>query len=363
MIKRVVISGYYGFDNSGDDAILKAIIDDMQSMAKDIDIVVLSKDPEKTKKMYGVESINRFNFLKIAKTLKNSDLFISGGGSLLQDVTSSRSLWYYLATMKLASILNKPYMVYANGIGPIDGKLNRDLTRKVLNKAAYITLRDEESKKFVEDLGVKNKKLKVTADPVFTLKASSNSRVKEIFTKEDIPVNKNLIGISIREWKNNKNVIDVITQVIKYIKSEYDVDILLIPMHYPEDLYISEEIISKIDGNYVHVLKSRYSVEEIMGVIEKLDIILAMRLHALIYAATQEVPIVGLIYDPKVLGLLKSLAIDEYIYIEDINFKDLKEKVDIVYKNREELSNKLKIQDEKLRSKALNNVEIALELL
>ncbi|MFT8038238.1 hypothetical protein ACMYM1_23535, partial [Salmonella enterica subsp. enterica serovar Enteritidis] len=80
----------------------------------------------------------------------------------------------------------------------------------------------------------------------------------------------------------------------------------------------------------------------IMGVIEKLDIILAMRLHALIYAATQEVPIVGLIYDPKVLGLLKSLAIDEYIYIEDINFKDLKEKVDIVYKNREELSNKLK---------------------
>ena len=110
-MKKVLLSGYYGFDNSGDDAILKAIIKDLKENESSIDIVVLSKNPEKTREVYKVKAVDRFNLLEVYRAMKATDLFISGGGSLLQDVTSSRSLWYYLMTMEiiLLQLIYKDY--------------------------------------------------------------------------------------------------------------------------------------------------------------------------------------------------------------------------------------------------------------
>ncbi|NLL81384.1 MAG: polysaccharide pyruvyl transferase CsaB, partial [Tissierellia bacterium] len=133
-MKSILMSGYYGFDNSGDDAILKAIVKDLREIDKDLDITVLSNNPKKTEDMYPVKAVNRFNFRDVVFSIKKCSLFISGGGSLLQDVTSTRSLLYYLTVMSLAKIMNKKVMVYANGIGPINKKTNRMITKKVLNK-------------------------------------------------------------------------------------------------------------------------------------------------------------------------------------------------------------------------------------
>ena len=92
----------------------------------------------------------------VIRAMRSCNLFISGG-SLLQDITSTRSLLYYLALMKIALIFNKPVMVYANGIGPINRKLNKILTRSILNRVDYITLRDQDSKLFLDQLKVRNK--------------------------------------------------------------------------------------------------------------------------------------------------------------------------------------------------------------
>ena len=110
--------------------------------------------------------------IEVIRAIGKCDLFISGGGSLLQDVTSTRSILYYLALMMMALIFRKPVMVYANGIGPINKKMNRILTRVILNRVDYITLRDEDSKAFLHQLGVTNENIIVTADPVFTLEGS-----------------------------------------------------------------------------------------------------------------------------------------------------------------------------------------------
>ena len=360
---KILISGYYGFDNSGDDAILKAIVKDIREENSKINITVLSNNPPKTEEIYGVRAINRFNLREILREMKNIDLFISGGGSLLQDVTSTRSLIYYLATMSLAKIYKKPVMVYANGIGPIDKKINRYLTRKILNKIDLISLRDEASREYILQLGVKNDNIYVTADPVFTLLPSSEEVISKIFRDENIPRNKKLVGISIRQWKKDDNLIEVISNTIKYMLNTYDVNIVLIPMHYPEDLDISFEVENMVKHEGCYVMRERYSVEEIMGVIKELEIIIAMRLHSLIYAATQEVPIVGLVYDPKVEGILHSLGMEYMCNVEDLNYERLVENVDYVWENKIELKEKLKLQDEDLKKKALSNVRMALDLL
>lgn len=360
--KSILISGYYGFDNSGDDAILKAIVKDIRDKNSKININVLSKNPKKTEKMYGVKSVNRFNLRGVLVAIWNTNLFISGGGSLLQDVTSTRSLIYYLAIMKITKLMGKPVMVYANGIGPIERKLNKILAKNILNKVDLITLRDQKSLEYVRELGIKNPNIFVTADPVFTLQAVSLERVNEILTSEGIPKDKKMIGVSIRQWKRSKDLIPVLVKAINYMVEQYDVNILLLPMHYPEDLEISIEI-SELADKKCYVINEQYSVEEIMGIINRFELIIAMRLHSLIYAATQEVPMVGLSYDPKVDGILKSLGMEYICNVEEFIAEDLIDNIDGVMKNKEALRKKLREQDMDLKNKALSNVRMALELL
>lgn len=361
--KSILMSGYYGFDNSGDDAILKAIIKDIRNLDSKLNIVVLSNNPEKTNSIYDVEAVNRFKFIQVIKSIKNTSLLISGGGSLLQDITSTRSLLYYLAVMTIAMLFGKPVMVYANGIGPINRKLNRRLTKLVLDKVDLITLRDEDSKVYLSQIGVKNNKIIVTADPVFTLKASKEEDIDRIFDKEEVPKNRQFIGISIRKWETAKNLVEIISKTIDYITDKYQVDVILIPMHYPDDLEISLEVLDNIKCNNCYLLKDKYTVEDIMGVINRLDLIIAMRLHSLIYAAGQEVPMVGLVYDPKVEGILNSLDMVYMCNVDCLDFEELVNIIDEVWQNKEELKKRLRLQDLELKKKALSNVTMALELL
>ena len=359
--KRIVISGYYGFDNSGDDAILKAIVTGLKSSREDLDIIALSNNPKATEEVYGIKAVDRFKIGEVKKVMKNCDLFISGGGSLLQDITSTRSLIYYLSLMKLAKFYGRKVMVYANGVGPIDGRINRFLTKKILEKVDLITLRDQESRDFVESLKISNKNIHVTSDPVFSLSPIAREEALEILRHEGIDQDKNFVGIAIRDWKNRDKLVDYMAKLSDYMVEKYDVNVILIPMHYPEDLDISMDIASK--GKKVYVLREKYSVEEVMGIIRELDMIVAMRLHSLIYAATQEVPMVGIIYDPKIVGFLNSIDVKHMLDIEDLDYDLLLGNIDEVMENKEKLKIDLKNQEEILKEKALKNIDMAIELL
>lgn len=361
--KRILISGYYGFNNSGDDAILKAIVTDLKRLDNSIEITALSNNPSATEQVYGIHAVNRFNTKEVIEAIKNCNLLISGGGSLLQDVTSTRSLLYYIALMKLGKVCNKPIMVYANGIGPINKKINRIITRNILNKVDFITLRDRDSEEFVKELKVKNKNIRVTADPVFTLEASDDSLVDEIFVKEGVPLDKPLVGVSIRNWTNEEKLIDTLSDAIEYIISNYDANVVLVPMHYPEDLPISMKLLDKVNNKRCTVISDRYSVEDIMAIIKRFEMIIAMRLHSLIYAATQNVPMVGIAYDPKIEGFLKFIEVNKMCTIEDIDYLQLIKYIDYVWESRESLGNKLEENNKRMKKEALKNVHIALEIL
>lgn len=145
---RILISGYYGFNNIGDESILTAVIGSMKEKLGDVEITVLSHDPASTAEKYNIKSCDRKSLPAILSAVRKCDLLVSGGGSLLQDVTSKKSILYYLFIMAAASALGKPFFIYSQGIGPINSNFNRRLTASVLKRAKGIVVRDTSSKQF-----------------------------------------------------------------------------------------------------------------------------------------------------------------------------------------------------------------------
>jgi polysaccharide pyruvyl transferase CsaB len=299
-----IISGYYGFKNVGDDAMLMAIIDNLSMSKKDLRVLVLSKNPLETRRVYNVDSTNRVNLLQILFTMRNSKLFISGGGSLIQDNTSTRSLIYYLGMIWLAKKMKMKVMIYANGIGPLNKKNNRNLTKYVVNKVDVITLREELSLKELTSLNINRPEIHVTADPAFTIQAESSEQTDYLLSSEGIDPKAPYIGISVRKWSGHDKFETTLANIADYIIESYGSGVLFIPMHYPGDLVIIDNILAKMK-NKGFAIRKKHSVPEILGIIGKTQLLIGMRLHALIFAASIGVPIVGIVYEPKVEGFLE----------------------------------------------------------
>ena len=153
---RIAVSGYYGFKNAGDDAILMALVTTIRALAPGAEITVLSHSPAETRQLYGVRAINRWNPFGIIWTLLRSDLLLSGGGGLLQDVTGVRSICYYLVVVALALAVGKPVVYYAQGVGPVRTRFGRWLTRIVSNRVDLITVRDQASRDDLLAMGIRS---------------------------------------------------------------------------------------------------------------------------------------------------------------------------------------------------------------
>lgn len=358
----VMISGYYGFNNSGDDAILHAIIDNLRKIKKDIRIVVLSKNPKDTAANYGVDSINRFNLFRIIGTMRKTKLFLNGGGNLIQDVTSTRSLMYYLATIYLSKLLGLKVMLYANGIGPVSRAVNRYFTSKIINLVDVITLREEASGLELESLGVRKPEIIVTADPALGLEPAALEVIDSIFSKEGINSDKPMIGFFIRKWEGYDRYSRILAQAADYIEEKHAAKAIFIPLHFPSDLAVAEDIGAKMK-NAPYILKGMYSADNMLGIIKRLQLVLGMRLHALIYAVSLSVPSIGLIYDPKVQGFLEYVDQPSAGNVTELELEKLKVLIDEVWGNRTEITRQLAAGNAVMRRKAFENAEIAVRLL
>jgi polysaccharide pyruvyl transferase CsaB len=359
----IIISGYYGFKNIGDDAMLAAITHNLRQHKKDAKILVLSREPHETKGLYNVDSVFRFNLISILRSMKHGKLFINGGGNLIQDNTSTRSLMYYLFMIWMAKKRHMKVMLYANGIGPINRRINRKITKYVLNKADVITLRENNpSKQEIDNLLITTPKVVITADPATTIQPSSPDQINKILLNEGIESEGPFIGFSIRKWHSLDRYERVVADTADYILKTHGLKPVFIPMHYPSDLAICERIASKMNGD-AYIIKNKYSVPETIGIISKMDILVGMRLHALIFAACQGIPVVGLIYEPKVEGFLKSINQPSAGHVKDLDYDNLTGLIEKVLKDKENISKQLVGISESLKKKAIENAKIAIDLL
>ncbi|MBS7297585.1 MAG: polysaccharide pyruvyl transferase CsaB [Eubacteriales bacterium] len=348
----VVISGYYGFRNNGDDALLMSIINDLKSEKPDIEIVVLSKNPAETERIYNVRAVNRQDLFGVVKEIKRTRMLISGGGTLIQDGTSTKSLMYYLSIISVALMLGKKVMLYANGIGPLSSKLNRRITAGVLNKVNIITLRDEVSFSELKEIGVHKPNIEITADPAFNLKYDGSTKNR-----------KGKMLVSVRPWKKLKgDFCEVLAKVCDYASTQYGLEIVFLPMQRRVDEEITGRI-RDIMSAKSDVMDADYDINKLLTVFEDMDLCLGMRLHTLIYSAVTCTPLVGLVYDPKVNGFLDYIGIGNQVDVETITYEQLKTAVDKSMSDTEKQYSELLKKREELKGKADRNVQLAIELL
>ncbi|MCX7841735.1 MAG: polysaccharide pyruvyl transferase CsaB [Clostridia bacterium] len=361
----VIISGYYGFNNIGDDSMLMAIIDNLRKYKKDIRILVLSKQPVETSTTYNVDAVYRFNLFSILRYMKSSKLFINGGGSLIQDNTSTRSLIYYLSMIWLAKKLGMKVMIYANGIGPLNKESNRKVTKAVINQADVITLREKQSKQEIDSLHITLPRMSITADPAMTIAAAPEDEVDRIMALEGLTPHGRYVGFSVRKWKECLEYEDIIARTADYMIEKYKVQPVFIPMHFPHDLLCSEEIISKMRGK-AFIIREKYTGSHTLGIVSRMEMLIGMRLHALIFAACACVPIVGLAYDQKVEGFLQYINQAHNAsagFVKSLEFEKLRHMVDNVWANRALIKEQLRSAIPDLQAKAMTDTKIAIELI
>lgn len=283
---NLVLSGYYGFDNAGDEAILFSIITALRKYHPSVQITVLSNNPDYTASAYDVESVHRQQWSEVNRVIRNSDGLISGGGSLFQDVTSNRSIPYYGGIIHLARFHNKPVCVYAQGMGPIRRNWCKKMLAYTINRVQFISVRDQASKVFLESIGVQ-KEIHVVPDPVLGLPTP------------DIRYQSNKqICVSVRHWKNNQVYQTKLSECLDRLSND-GYRIVFLPMHGEKDVEASKNIQMNMIAPS-EIASDANSLQAKLEVLYHSDLLIGMRLHAMIFSSISQTPFVALSYDPKI---------------------------------------------------------------
>lgn len=307
-MSKIVISGYYGFGNAGDEALLASIIDSLRDDDPHMEITVISGNPSETRRKHGVKSVGTFSLFGIMKALSQCDLLISGGGSLLQDATSIRNVYYYLSIMSLAKLLGKKVALYAQGIGPLNRPTTRQAVKTVLNRMDIITVRDVLSRNLLEEIGVHTHKVHVTADSVLSMHRKDLSQGEAILQGYGVRPNSRRIGVSVRFWKDSTQYRMALAQALVNMQYHHDVDIVFIPMSHPDDTQEAKAVVNCMktmkSSGHVAILEDSFSTGELLELAGSVDIMIGIRLHALIFSSLMGKPVLGISYDPKIDNFL-----------------------------------------------------------
>jgi polysaccharide pyruvyl transferase CsaB len=331
MTKKICISGYYGFDNFGDETILKVLIDNLKQLNGAYDITVFSSNPEKTAKEHNVKSVRTFNIKEIIKALKETDCLISGGGSLLQDVTSAKSLLYYLFVIGMAQSFKKKTIIFAQGIGPVNNLFLRFLTIRILKKADYITVRDNNSLDLLNKYKINAQKC---SDPVWNINAEKTQ-------------NTGKTGIQLRSFVGTDDTFlyKLGENINKYYSNK---EINILSLQNKIDLEICnkfKDILLKINPEIKTVVVENTSNSKVINDITQCDELIAMRYHACLIAIKTGVKLLPLSYDIKVETLAKEFG---------LSYLDLKNKTDIDSVFSDFYNKNISYNDEKIQNLKYN---------
>jgi len=292
MNSRAVICGYYGQGNSGDEALLLSLL---QMLPSQVTPVVLSANPGQTSDLLQVESCPNRSLGSLLKTLRQSDVFLWGGGSLIQDVTSFASPLYYNGLMAMAQQLGVKTMAWAQGIGPIKSPINRLITKKVLQNCQAVSVRDGASAKLVSDWGIP---VIIAPDPVWAL--------------ESLPVGSICSLPAPRValcWRPHPLLtparLDHLIQAVIAFQKATEAFILLVPFQPAQDLPLARYVSSQLQ--VPHEIICLEDPRELKGLFRGVEMTIGMRLHSLIMAAAESNRTFALSYDPKVTQLMKEL--------------------------------------------------------
>lgn len=364
----IVIAGYYGAGNTGDEAILSGMIAALKDQGVG-NIIVLSRNPEETARLHGVSSIycgRRQEGLKdIYRCMRGSKLLVLGGGGLLQDYTS-RVIPYWLSRVAMAYAAGTPVMYYAQGIGPLKRPKARKLVSFLSNRVKYITVRDEDSLLLLREIGVDRVPIEVTADPALGIRISSDG--KRLLGKAGIQLREDRIkvGISLRSWKGEEKYLPALVRILRRLRRLMPVQYIFFPFQYGCDEQVSLQVLEKLEDKEDCMVAGRHTPEQVAAMLKEMDGVIAMRLHAVILSVLSCVPAFGLIYDPKVKYFMERAGIAGY----SITLDEITKDEDVLLSwlsgwllKREEISGEMEPKVEEMAAMARHNAQIVWDLI
>lgn len=324
----VLICGAYGHSNAGDEAILTAIIHEMRQIDHNMPITVLSRRPKETESKHRVNAVYTFRVLKFLRVMRKTKLYLNGGGSLIQDVTSSRSLLYYLYTIAAAKKCGNHVIMYGCGIGPVQWEYDRNLVGRVLNRYVdVITLREKHSVEELRRLGVKKPEIVLSSDPTLSLPKADDERIDAELRRQGIDPAGQYICFALRDWAGFSERTDCFVQAAHHAYRQYGLTPLFLSINNRHDGEAATQVTSGLQIPY-HIISDPLDTELTIGIISRMTVMVSMRLHGLIFAAAQAIPLVGISYDPKVSAFLESVKNDRCMSLDELTGPMLCERID-----------------------------------
>lgn len=313
----VVVCGAYGYGNAGDDAILKSIIQSVRQSDEYLPVTVLAKNTNSIKKRFGVHSIYTFNLPRIARCMRRSQLYINGGGTLIQNATSHRSLWYYLFTLWLAKRLGNHVDMYGCGIGPVRGRHNQRLVRRVLNRSVdVITLREPDSMTELASYGVDRPKVRLSSDPALILPQADPAQAERFLRDQGVEPGGRYICFLLRNWRGFEGKAEIFARCAQQARDKLGLEPVFLPINSFQDPAAAKEVLSHMERPGLSLTGA--GPELLISVLAKMEVVVSMRLHGLIFSSLSGAPLVGVSYDPKIGSYLRYLGYGQWTELGDL---------------------------------------------
>ncbi len=306
----VAVCGAYGRGNAGDEAILRSILQEIRELDPDVPVCVVSRNPAETKLTHRVQAIHTFHLPAFARLSRRSRLYLNGGGSLIQDVTSRRSLWFYLFTLWQAHRQKVPVVMYGCGIGPVRYRADRQLAGKVISKNVdVITLRETDSLRELESLGVSGPEIIPAADPSLTLNPHDEAAAEGIARAAGLDPAGKYAAFLLRPWPGFEEKAPAFAEAADRLSREDGLTVVFLTVDRGKDLPAARQV-QKLMKEPSLLPEGKFSGEELADLLRFMSVAVSMRLHGLIFAAGRGTPLVGVVYDPKVRAFLRYIGQD-----------------------------------------------------
>lgn len=320
---HVVLCGYYGFGNLGDELILQGILE--QLVPANIKCTIISGNPEETSKRHRVSAISYPDVAAIVAAFRDADLVVIGGGGLFQehwgtDLASlfgsgHANLTYYPAMAVFAASQGIPVVIHGVGVGPLVSASGKRLVRAAVEVAELVSVRDSESRDILAELGCDPARIFVSADPVFGLQPPQAT--------VPLPARKRpVVGLNLRPWTVGvpqsaweQEVFQALFRFAQRVDCEY----LLLPFHRsPRSDESDEAVLARFreqaqERGISVSLTEAFDKDSMAQAIASCDLVVGMRYHAIALAAMAGTPLVALAYDAKVAHLMKQIGLPQQV--------------------------------------------------
>lgn len=338
--RRIAILGWYGSGNAGDEAVLQAIVEALRCNGF-TNLLALSTNPPKTAARYGIASVKRSPLNPpTLRAVWNADALILGGGGLIQDSSSVYNLPLYAFYVALARFRRLPVLGWGIGVGPLYTKLGRWLARFIFNASVYFSVRDWTAKQALALAGIQPTRIRVSADSAFLIERGAATPGLHQVDKPTVifcirhrlhdqpglnlryllPVSvRHRLGLETRPGaEEDTRFISAMARGVRLCTGELGAQVALLPFWAERD----DEVLRAIEQEaitlgappeaitWAHV---EHTPSALAAYIAEADLLVSMRLHALIFGAAAGVPMLALSYVPKVRSLMRLLGAERWV--------------------------------------------------